>query len=134
MNTIKPNEVINTSGKKAEYYGFKKDDLTNLDGITAAPNADMNRNERIESKIKAKFPSRWVFVFEDKNSTVMRIEWKEYYAEITMKTADLVPEKVSAMVDFYNLVVERLKKEEKMKKRTSNLIADLHNEIENPTA
>lgn len=51
-----------------------------------------------------------------------------------MKTADLVPEKVSAMVDFYNLVVERLKKEEKMKKRTKSLIAGLHDEIEEATA
>lgn len=58
MNALKPNEVINTSGKKAEYYGFKKDTLTNLDGVTAAPNADMNRSEKLESKIKARFPSR----------------------------------------------------------------------------
>ncbi len=77
-------KIWNTSGQHADMYGFKMDEYTMLDGVTAAP-TNTRANEKLANSISKSFtPNRSVLAFTGSDNTVIRLVGKDYYIQLTI--------------------------------------------------
>ena len=130
-NTLEQQEIQNKSWQKALTYGFKMEKWTNLDGWSAAPEADMKEDRVLADKLSKSFnPPRSVTVFVWKESTVVRFSGKEYYVELTISNQVLATwNKIETIKEFYSASILLLQNKKKVQKTAQAELSDLQDTL-----
>lgn len=104
---------------------------SNLDGASAAPEADMKEDRLLAEKLSKSFnPPRSVSVFVWKESTVVRLTGKEYYVELTISNQVLATwNKIDTIKEFYSASIRLLQNTKKVQKTAQAELSDLQDTL-----